>query len=185
MADVELAHTAQLDAATLGAIRAMLDIAYEGEFADEDWDHTLGGMHALVREGDDVIAHGSVVARSFLHLPAGSDDWAASRPLRAAYVEGVAVRADRRRRGLGAAVMASLRDVIKRAYDLGALSSSDDGMSLYQAQGWLPWGGETFVMAASGIKRTAAEDEGIYVLPVRALALGGRLACDWRSGDVW
>lgn len=185
MADVELAHTSQLDAATLADIRAMLDIAYEGEFADEDWDHTLGGMHALVREGGEIVAHGAVVARAFLHLPAGRSDWPAARPLRAAYVEGVAVRRDRRRRGLGAAVMARLRVAIVRAYDLGVLSSSDDGRSLYEAQGWLPWKGKTFVLAASGIARTEEEDDGICVLPVRPLDLTGSLACDWRSGDVW
>jgi aminoglycoside 2'-N-acetyltransferase I len=35
------------------------------------------------------------------------------------------------------------------------------------------------------MERTPDEDEGIYVLPVEPLALTGRLACDWRGGDVW
>ena len=47
------------------------------------------------------------------------------RALRAGYVEGVGVRADRQRRGHGAALMAALERMIRGAYDLGALGATD------------------------------------------------------------
>ena len=110
-------HTADLDGATLEAARALLDVVFEGDFSDRDWEHALGGVHALVWEGGDVIGHASVVQRRLLH---------GGRALRAGYVEGVGVRADRRRRGHGAAMMAALERVVRGAYELGALSATDE-----------------------------------------------------------
>ena len=182
---VSLVHTSQLDDGTLETVRQLLDASYDGEFANEDWDHTLGGMHAMVWDGDVLVGHGSVVRRQFLHLPSGRDDWRTASTLRTGYVEGVAVRADYRRRGIGAALMAALGDVIKRAYPLGALSASDDGRSLYEALDWQAWRGQTFVQSPSGVERTPDEDGGILLLSSASLDLDGSLACDWRSGDVW
>ena len=51
MAELRPAHTADLDAATLEAARALLDLAFEGHFSDHDWEHSLGGMHAVMWEG--------------------------------------------------------------------------------------------------------------------------------------
>jgi aminoglycoside 2'-N-acetyltransferase I len=182
---VSILHTSQLDDAALATIRQMLGVAYGEDFSHEDWEHTVGGTHALIWEGAELIAHGSVVPRRFLYVPKLGDDWDGARVVQAGYVEGVAVRADRRRLGLGTAVMASLGEVIRREYSLGALSASDDGRGLYEAQGWLSWRGRTFVQAATGIEATPDEDDGIYVLPVEPIDVTGCLACDWRSGDVW
>ena len=104
MIDVRIAHTSALDHEALTTIRAFLADAFDGDFDDADWDHTLGGVHALVRGGDGLVAHGAVVQRRLLH---------GGRALRAGYVEGVAVRADRRRRGYGTAVMRALDDVTR------------------------------------------------------------------------
>jgi aminoglycoside 2'-N-acetyltransferase I len=177
MTKVVTAHTADLGAATLAATRALLDDAFAEDMTEEDWEHALGGVHALIREGRDVIAHGSVVQRRLLH---------AGRALRAGYVEAVAVRADRRRRGLGAAVMEALERVIRGAYDLGALGASEAGEELYRSRGWKQWQGPLFALTPAGVTRTAEEDGGIYVLPVAVpLDLFGELTCDWRDGDVW
>lgn len=181
---VSLLHTSQLDDMTLDTVRRLLDASYGGEFSDEDWDHTLGGIHALAWDGDTLVGHGSVVRRQFLHLPRGVADWRQASMLRAGYVEGVAVRADHRRRGIGASLMGCLGEVIRRAYPLGGLSASDEGRSLYEALGWQAWRGQTFVQSPSGVERTPDEDGGILVLGM-SLDLDGRLACDWRSGDVW
>lgn len=70
--------------------------------SDDDWEHTLGGVHAPVWEGADLIGHGSVVQRRLLR---------GGRALRTGYVEGVGVRPDRRRRGHGATLMAALETV--------------------------------------------------------------------------
>ena len=56
-------------------------------------------MHAIVEEDGVIVAHGAVVQRRLLH---------GGRALRTGYVEGVAVRPDRQRRGLGAALMTAL-----------------------------------------------------------------------------
>jgi aminoglycoside 2'-N-acetyltransferase I len=58
---VRLAHTSQLEAATLGAARAMLEEAFGGGFDADDWDHALGGLHALVHDGDRRRGFGSAL----------------------------------------------------------------------------------------------------------------------------
>jgi aminoglycoside 2'-N-acetyltransferase I len=52
---VQLAHTADLDAATLAAVRSLLEHAFGDEFGKQDWEHCLGGMHVLLWEGDELI----------------------------------------------------------------------------------------------------------------------------------
>ena len=177
MIEVQTAHTADLDAATLAGARALLDDAFEGDFSDHDWDHALGGVHAFVYEGGDVVAHASVVQRRLLH---------GGRALRAGYVEGVGVRADQRRRGLGAALMEALERVVRGAYELGALAATDPAAALYAARGWELWRGPTSVLTPAGLVRTEDDDGGVYVLSVAVpLDLSGELTCDWRDGDVW
>ncbi|MFD7237202.1 GNAT family N-acetyltransferase [Streptomyces syringium] len=177
MTDVRTAHTADLTDAELAAIRTLLDDAFEGDFSDDDWDHTVGGVHALVLDAGELIGHGSLVQRRMLH---------GGRALRTGYVEGVAVRADRRRQGHGAAVMDELERILRGAYELGALSASDDAVPFYTARGWQIWRGPSAVMSPTGLERTEEDDGGIYVLPVTAkIDPDTELACDWRPGDVW
>lgn len=177
MTVVRTSHTADLAAQTLKAARALLDDVFEGDLSDHDWDHALGGVHALVWDGAELIGHGSVIQRSLLHN---------GRALRAGYVEGVGVRADRQGEGHGAAIMAALERVISGAYDLGALSSSEEALTFYAARGWQRWQGASSAFTREGIVRTEEDDDAIFVLPVAApLDLTGDLTCDWREGDVW
>lgn len=176
MSPVSLLHTWQLPGTTRAAARDLLDEAFDGEFSDEDWAHALGGVHALARDGDELIGHGAVVQRLMV---------LGGRVLRVGYVEGVAVRASHRRRGVGGALMAALEEVVRGAYDLGALSASDEARRLYEGRGWLPWRGRTFALTPDGVRRTEEEDEGVLVLPVEPVDLSGDLTCDWRDGDVW
>jgi len=177
VADVQLAHTADLDASTRRAARALLDNVFGEEMTDHDWEHALGGIHALVWEERELVGHASVVQRRLLHD---------GRALRAGYVEGVGVRSDRRRQGYGAAMMRALEHVIRGAYELGSLGSSDEARGFYTSRGWSQWRGPTSALTPSGVVRTADEDGDIYVLPVSAaLDLDAGLTCDWRDGDVW
>ena len=107
VADVQLAHTADLDASTRRAARALLDNVFGEEMTDHDWEHALGGIHALVWEERELVGHASVVQRRLLHD---------GRALRAGYVEGVGVRSDRRRQGYGAAMM---REYFQQAVTAG------------------------------------------------------------------
>lgn len=173
---IRLAHTGQLDASTLAAARSLLDVAFDGRFGDDDWEHGLGGMHALAHDGDDLVAHGSVVLRRLIHD---------GRSLRCGYVEAVAVRADQRGTGLGHGVMDALEGLAP-GYDLLALASSKAGLPLYAARGWSRWRGPTSVHSLDGVIATP-EDDAVHVWGHAALGLDvdGGLTCDWRPGDVW
>ncbi len=134
-------------------------------------------MHALVWEGDALIGHASVIQRRLLH---------GGRALRTGYVEGVGIRADRRRRGHATALMDALERVIRGAYELGALGATDEGARFYAGRGWKRWEGPTSTLAPTGIVRTEDDDGAVYVLELDVpLDLGGELTCDWRDGDVW
>lgn len=176
---VEVAHTADLGAARRAAARALLYQVFD-DMTEPDWDHCLGGMHALAMEDGAVVAHAALVARRIGYR---------GRPLRAGYVEGVAVRADRRRRGLGAAVMAPLERMIADAYEIGALAATDDGARFYTARHWQPWTGRTWTLTPAGTVRTSDEDDCVFVrsgsLPVSALDLDGDLIADWRDDCAW
>lgn len=173
-----LVHTSDLDADTLAHARDLLDGAYGGQFSDTDWDHTLGGMHAIIAVRGSLIAHAAVVQRRLLFDGAS---------LRCGYVEGVAVREDWRGQGLGHAVLDAVEQVIRGAYPVGALSAAAAaGSRLYRPRGWLHWRGPTCVLAPGGLIRTPEDDGGVFVLPVSvSLDPGGELICDWRDGDVW
>ena len=180
---IHTTHTWELSPTQLADLRTLLEQAFlghpDGAFTAADWDHTLGGVHALAWDGSDLIGHASVVQRRLLHR---------GRALRAGYVEAVAVRADRRGEGHGAAVMAAAEQVIERAYEIGALCSAEAATGFYAARGWRVWQGPTAVVTPQeGLRRTPDEDGWIHVLPqVRVpLDLTESLACDWRDGDVW
>ena len=175
--DIQIAHTADLPRETLDAAWNLLVDVFEGDISEHDWEHALGGIHALVWEDGELVGHGSVIQRRLLH---------GGRALRAGYVEGVGVRADRRRRGHGAAMMRELERYIRGAYDLGALGATDDAVPMYTALGWRPWQGPLSTITPAGIRRTPDEEGAVYVLEVTAeLDLAGELTCDWRDGDVW
>jgi aminoglycoside 2'-N-acetyltransferase I len=174
---MQTAHTADLDASALRAARALLDAAFAGEFTEQDWDHALGGIHALIWADGELIGHGSVVQRRLLH---------AGQALRTGYVEAVGVRADRRGQGHGAALMQALERVVRGGYRLGALATTEQAAGFYTARGWTLWQGPSSALAPTGPVRTEDDDGGIYVLPVAArLDPTGELTCDWRDGDVW
>jgi aminoglycoside 2'-N-acetyltransferase I len=172
-----LIHTSDLDSETREDARRMVIEAFAGDFADADWEHALGGMHALIFDHGALIAHAAVVQRRML---------VCGTALRCGYVEGVAVRADWRGQGLARAVMDSAEQVIRGAYQLGALSASEMGRPIYESRGWLPWRGTTSVLAPEGVTRTPDDDNCLYVLPVGCqIDTSREITCDWRDGDVW
>ncbi|OBF54502.1 aminoglycoside N-acetyltransferase AAC(2')-Ic [Mycobacterium sp. 852002-50816_SCH5313054-b] len=172
-----LVHTADLDGETRQRVREMVTAAFAGDFTDDDWEHTLGGMHALIWQHGAIIAHAAVIQRRLCY----GDD-----ALRCGYVEGVAVREDCRGQGLVHALLDGVEQVIRGAYEVGAASSSDAARAVYTARRWLRWRGPTSVLAPTGPVRTPDDDGGVYVLPVGiSLDTSAALTCDWRAGDVW
>ena len=177
MSELRTAHTADLSAQDLAAARALLYDVFGDELEESDWEHALGGIHALVWDGGELVAHASVVQRRLLYR---------GRALRCGYVEAVAVRSDHQRRGHGGALMEAVERVIHGAYDLGALGGTDEGAPLYLRRGWQVWRGPLFALTPDGVVRTSDVDGAVYVLQSSApLDLSGELTCDWRDGDVW
>jgi aminoglycoside 2'-N-acetyltransferase I len=171
--------TPELRVGELEAVRRMVVGAFGGRFDEHDWEHTLGGVHVLAEEGDEVVAHGAVVERT---LMAGGRGW------RTGYVEGVATRADRRGRGLATAVMEEVGRVVRRGFELGGLADGSGIPGFYQRLGWEVWQGPTWVAGPAGPERTASDDGGVLVLRTAASAeldLSGPIVCDWRAGDAW
>ena len=176
MTELRIVHTADLEPALRSALRAMLDATFD-RFSDDAFDNALGGLHALVLDGGEVLGHASVVQRRLMH---------GGRPLRAGYIEAVAVRAGQRRRGHGDAMMAGLEQVVRSGYDLGALGASPQGARLYAARGWQLWRGPSSALTPDGIRRTQDKDGAIWVLPGPVpLDLDGELTADWRAGSLW
>lgn len=179
--DVRVAHTADLDAATLRAARDLCEASFagspDGGFGADDWDHCQGGTHALVHDGGVLVGHAAVVGR---HLHHGG------RWLRTGYVEAVVVAAAHRRRGVGQALMAEMERVVRAAHDLGALGASAEGAALYLPRGWERWRGPTSALTLAGERRTPDDDGAVMVLAATvALDLDAPLVGDPREGRPW
>jgi aminoglycoside 2'-N-acetyltransferase I len=178
VADVRLFETEQLPAHLRAAIRRLLDEAFSGDFSQDDWEHALGGWHAIVASGSHVVAHAAVVERRIrVGAPA----------VRAGYVEAVAVAPARQRQGLGTSVMTSIAEVVRDRFDLGLLSTGE--WHFYERVGWERWRGPSYVATADGrLLRSADDDDGLMVLRCAAshdVDLSASIVCDERPGDNW
>lgn len=176
MYEVRVDPTSSLDPAVLEAAKALCAAEYVS-FTDDDWDHGLGGLHAIAWDGDRLVGHAAVAQRRLIHQ---------GRALRCGYVENVVVRSSHRRQRMATAMMTELGKVIADGYDMGGLAAGPDGAAVYQPLGWRKWLGPTFALTPDGVVRTPDDDAEIYVLPGRVeLDLSAALTCDWRDGDVW
>ncbi|MFJ9693837.1 GNAT family N-acetyltransferase [Kitasatospora sp. NPDC101183] len=177
MIELMTAHTSDIDRDVLYGARELLGEVFEGDMSPEDWEHALGGVHALLWEDGRLTGHASVVQRRMVHR---------GRALRAGYVEAVGVRAGHRGLGHGAMLMDAVERVIGGAYELGVLGASDEAVGFYRRRGWQPWRGLLSVLTPEGVRPTPDEDGAVFVLPGAApLDLAAALTCDWRDGDVW
>lgn len=158
-------------------LRDLLVRAFEGDFSEEDWEHTLGGWHVVVADGGVALAHAAVVPR-VLEV--------ADRPLHSGYVEGVATAPLRQGGGLGSLAMAEVSKLLRSEFEMGALSTGRHGF--YERLGWERWQGPTFVRHGSKAIRTEDEDDGVMVLrygPSKDIDLAAPLSCEHRRGDDW
>jgi aminoglycoside 2'-N-acetyltransferase I len=176
MISLQTRHTAQLNQEVLQEARALLDLAFDGDFADDDWQHALGGLHVLARREGKLVGHAAVVQRQLLHQ---------GRSLRAGYLEATAVDPAQQRRGIGVSMMAEVEQIIRAAYELGALGASDAGLQLYQKRGWLPWRGRAMAFTPSGVIYTQEEDCLFVFETSTTLDREADITCDYREGDLW
>ena len=170
--------TAALTGEELTAIRALMDLAFEGDFADEDLAHALGGRHWLLEDEGRLVAHASVVERVIA---------VDGVPLRTGYVEAVGTAPDRQRRGLGTRVMEAATAHIHERFELGCLGTGE--WAFYERLGWERWRGPSFVRLEDGtVERSPDDDDGIMVLRTPAtppIDLRAPISCAWRPGDAW
>ena len=182
MVVVERFSTESLPVLTAISARQLMDVAFarddeDERFTDDDWQHALGGTHLLVREGDDVVAHASVVPRT-IHV--GGTHFTTG------YLEAVGVRPDRQGQGIGSALMADVAEVIRSTSELGVLGTGR--RAFYTRLGWQVWLGPTHVVR-DGVWERSPEDDG-YVLVLRFgpsadIAITHPIACEERPGDDW
>ena len=168
-------HEASSD--LLFEVRRLMDAAFEGEFAEEDWEHTIGGRHVVVTEDGVIVAHTAVVSRVLT-----ADD----RPWRTGYLEGVATEPSKMGQGLGSLVMAEASRIVRGGYELGGLGTGRH--HFYERLGWERWQGPTFAQDGENLIRTEEDDDGVMVLrfgPSEGLDLTGTLVCESRPGDDW
>lgn len=158
------------------SIRALLDLAFEGDFSYEDWEHTFGGQYFLGYIDDTIIAHGSVVPRNM---------FIDGQALTVGYIEAIGVLPTHWHQGFGTELMIQITQFCQDNYELSMLST--DEHLFYEKLGWLRFQGESFVSDGNLEVTTLEEDEGLMFVPGKK---GGiteirRAVCESRSGDSW
>ena len=174
-------ETVDLDEATLAHVWALTQAAFPaGDFSHDDLAHAMGGRHFLAEADGRIVGHASVVERS-LEVD--------GRPIRAGYVEAVAVLPAWQGQGIASALMTAAGAHIRSHYELGALGTGHP--AFYERLGWRIWAGPTWVRTAAGDQRSEDEDGGILWLrtpttPTTPPVTGDEpISCEWRAGDAW
>jgi aminoglycoside 2'-N-acetyltransferase I len=168
--------------AEIDEIRALMARAFgddeDERFAEEDWQHSIGGTHFLLELGGALVTHASVVQRE-IHV--------GGIPLRTGYVEAVATAPDHERRGFGSLVMADVTAFIGESFELGMLGTGRH--HFYERLGWVVWAGPAFVRTTDdGLRRTPDEEGDLLVLRTPTtppIDIHAPISCEWRPGDVW
>jgi aminoglycoside 2'-N-acetyltransferase I len=180
MVDVAIAEPGELTQAVMDTAEALVRTAFGNGFRSHDWLHGVEGVHVVVTEGDELLAHAAVAPRTLRH----QDDL-----LTTGYVEGVAVRGDQQGRGLGRLVMDHAESIIRSRYDIGTLNAVESAAPFYEGRGWRPWRGPTQAECPSGVIDTYDRADRIFILPdagsARSFEESIPLICDWRVGDLW
>jgi aminoglycoside 2'-N-acetyltransferase I len=181
MSTIQRLRTAQLRPDVVRGVRALLEAAFagtdEGDFRDEDWQHSIGGVHFLLESDGQLVGHAAVLERT---LEIGAH------PVRTGYVEAVAIRPGHQRQGLGSRLMRDVNEYISARFELGALGTGS--VRFYERLGWQVWPGPTGVRTGTGIQWTPDEDGYILVLltpSTASLELHEPITCEWRAGDSW
>ena len=169
-------HVVEINPHLESSIRALLEVAYEGDFSSEDWEHTFGGQYFIGYLDETIIAHGCVVPRNMTIDGQG---------LIVGYVEAIAVSPTLWRQGFGTQLMTHITKFCKNNYELSMLSTDEN--EFYKRLGWRNFLGESFVRNGDLEVRSTEEDEGLMVLNGKDSQIGKirRAVCEMRSGDSW
>lgn len=154
----------------------LLSDAFEGDFSEEDWQHTFGGTRFLGFLDNSLIAHGAVVER-----PMRIDGI----QTKVSYVEGIAVAPEHWRKGFGSLLMVEITSHCKSESSLSMLST--DERVFYRKHGWRNFEGESYVLVDGIEVRSVDEDAGLmYLLGLnQETQAPGKVVCNSRDGDAW
>jgi aminoglycoside 2'-N-acetyltransferase I len=174
------AGTQELSTAEVAALILLFDGAWRNKssvFTAEDQEHAFGGVHFLLEEEGQILAHASVHPRD-LHV--------GETPVTTGYVEAVATLPEHQGRGYASRIMQEVGAFLDEIYDLGGLSTGIPGF--YERFGWQVWEGPTFRRTHRGLERTQDDDGSVLVklTPTSPkLDLRDLISCETRSGDAW
>ena len=172
--------SAGLRADEVAVLAELFEAAWRGKggvFTDEDRAHAFGGMHFLLEENGEILAHASVVGRE-LHV--------GDHRLATGYGEAVATWPAHQGQGYASSLMRAVGDHLDERYELGGLSLGVEGF--YERFGWQQWLGPTYCRTDDGLVRTTDEDGSVMVRMTPTspdLDLTAPISCNLRSGDVW
>lgn len=137
----------------LVAIKLMLEQAFEGDFADSDWEHTFSGIRFIGSLEDEVICHGALIPRQI---------WLDGVPKTVGYLEGLAVLPSQQGKGFGSELMFSITEYAIANYEFSMLSS---GLKqFYRKFGWQDFLGHSYVKVAGESIPTYEEDSELMFL---------------------
>ena len=157
-------------------IAKLLEDSYEGDFSEEDWLHTFGGVRFVGTLENQIVAHAAVVPRAVL-----INDL----PRTIGYLEGVAVSPKFQGRGFGSHLLQYVSDFCQSNYEISMLST--DEFDFYGKFGWQRFKGVSGIMHNSVKALTPQEDDGLMYLAgnsIESIEIATAF-CDWREGDCW
>ncbi len=154
----------------------LMRVAFPEDKVDQRafWDAHPASLHALVYQGEQLVAHAGVVTRTL---------YVADRAITTAYVEYVA--AEPRGRGYGSAAMRAIEaEIRRRGFSLAALATGSP--AFYERLGWKLWRGPAAYRAPDGTV-VPTPDETPMVLDLGAnVNQDDAIECEWREvGDIW
>ena len=157
-------------------LRTLLHDAFDGDFSEEDWQHTFGGTRFLGFVDDNLVAHGAVVER-----PMRINDI----EMKVGYIEGVAVSPEYWRKGFGSLLMSEITSFCKSELAVSMLST--DEHLFYLNHDWQIFDGKSYVLVDEIEVRSEDEDAGLmYLLGLNeGTQVPRKAVCNARGGDAW
>nr|ELR5114236.1 GNAT family N-acetyltransferase [Providencia stuartii]ELR5115371.1 GNAT family N-acetyltransferase [Providencia stuartii] len=170
-------HTSQLTPSEKEMLFSLLVEGFDNDFSDDDFQHTLGGMHVIAYDQQKMIGHVAIIQR---YMAMNNE------PISVGYVEAMVVEQTYRRQGIGTHLMQHTNEIISSCYQLGLLSASEEGQQLYSSVGWKVWKGSLFELKQRQYMRSIEEEGGVMGWSANeSIDFTASLYCDFRGGDQW
>lgn len=173
--DFDITITTEVNDNDLHSLYEMLVDAFEGDFSEEDFLHTYGGIRILGILNTRVIAHAALIPRNML---------IDHQETIVGYVEGFAVASQYQGQGFGKRLIKTVTELCLDNYTVSMLSTGEH--DFYRAFGWMDFQGKSYVIE-DGVKiRSAEEDSGLMIRSEEpGKYLQAEISCFARPGDAW